>query len=153
MYDENIMKLALTISNLSKDPTTKVGCVITNKDSEVLSVGYNKIKDFIPIQDIDYISNNKTAKKYAFIHAEMMALSRLKETEEELNIYITHPSCINCAVSYLLNSNYTFKNVYYINQGSDTFMIRYHIQDALDLMSYKKVNVESIETWNIEIGE
>jgi deoxycytidylate deaminase len=43
MYDENIMKLALTISHLSKDPTTKVGCVITNQDNEVMSVGYNKI--------------------------------------------------------------------------------------------------------------
>ena len=48
MYDENIMKLALTISHLSKDPTTKVGCVITNQDNEVLSVGYNKIKDYVP---------------------------------------------------------------------------------------------------------
>ena len=75
MYDENIMKLALTISHLSKDPTTKVGCVITNQDNEVMSVGYNKIKDYIPIKDIDYINLNKTIKKYAFLHAEMMALS------------------------------------------------------------------------------
>lgn len=152
MYDENIMKLALTISHLSKDPTTKVGCVITNQDNEVMSVGYNKIKDYIPIKDIDYINLNKTIKKYAFLHAEMMALSRLKETTEELSIYITHPSCINCAVDYLLNSNYIFKNVYYINRGSDEFIQRYHVQEALDLMLYKKVNIEAIEIWNIDIN-
>lgn len=153
MYDENIMKLALSISKLSEDPTRGIGCIITNKQNEILSVGYNKIKEYIMITDINYINMNKEVKKNAFIHAEMMALSRLKDTQEELSIYITHPSCINCAVDYLLNSNYTFKNVYYINRGSDTFMKRYHIEDALKLMEYKKVNIEAIEIWNIDIGE
>lgn len=145
MYDENIMILALNVSKLSSDPTAKVGCIITNSENEVLSVGYNKIKKYILIEDINYINANKEIKKYAFVHAESMALSRLKETKEELSIYITYPSCINCAVDYLLNSNYNFKNVYYIDRGSDSFMVRYHIKEALELMKYKKVNVMAIE--------
>lgn len=145
MYDENIMILALNVSKLSSDPTAKVGCIITNSENEVLSVGYNKIKKYILIEDINYINANKEIKKYAFVHAESMALSRLKETKEELSIYITYPSCINCAVDYLLNSNYNFKNVYYIDRGSDSFMVRYHIKEALELMKYKKVNVVAIE--------
>lgn len=145
MYDENIMKLALEISNLSPDPTTKVGCVITNAENEILSVGYNKLRKYVLLSDLNYIQENKEVKKYAFEHAETMALSRLKDTKEELSIYITYPSCINCAVDYLLNSNYDFKNVYYINRGSDSFMERYHVQAALDLMNYKKVNVNAIK--------
>lgn len=152
MYDENIMILALNVSKLSSDPTAKVGCIITNSDNEILSVGYNKIKQYILIEDINYINANKEIKKYAFVHAEMMALSRLKDTKEELSIYITYPSCINCAVEYLLNSNYNFKNVFYIDKGSDSFKQRYNIKEALELMDYKNVNTHAImeeELYNV----
>lgn len=150
MYNEKIMKLALEISELSKDPTVQVGCVITNQSDEILSVGYNKLKEDIPQEDLDYIYSNKEVKKYSFIHAEMVAVSRLKPTDEELNIYITYPSCINCATGFLLNNNYTFKNLYYINRGSESFFERYKIKEAFDLMDYKKVMYSPI---NKEICE
>lgn len=145
MYDENIMKIALSVSYQSLDESTKVGCVITNQDNEILSVGFNKIKNInLSKEDIDYININKEVKKYVYDHAEMIALSRLKHTTEELNIYITSPSCIKCTTEYLLNSNYTFKNIYYIDRGTESFFTRYKIKEALELMQYKKINVKAI---------
>ena len=40
-WDEYFINLARAISITSKDPSTKIGCVIANDDYEVLSVGYN----------------------------------------------------------------------------------------------------------------
>lgn len=141
MYDEHIMQLALNVSKLSKDPSTQVGCVITNSAKEILSVGFNKLKDYVPIKDIGYVYDNKHIKRYASTHAEIMALSRLKETNEELSVYITHPSCIICTVELVLNSNFNIKNIFYIDRGSDEFKLRYNIKEALELMSHKNINV------------
>lgn len=143
MYDKNIMDIALNISKCSKDPSAQVCAIITNSESEILSVGVNKLKEYLLIDDLDYIYKNKSIKKYAYDHAEIVALKRLKPTDEKLNIYITYPSCLQCTVELLLNSNYHFENIYYIERGSDTFKARYQIDEALKLINYKKINCEA----------
>ena len=145
MYDENIMKLTFDIAKMSKDPSAKVCAIITNQKNEILSVGVNKLKDHIPVSEIDYIMVNKNIKKYAYDHAEMIALGNLKPTIEELSLYINYPSCLQCTVELVMKTNFVFKNIYYINYGSDTFHARYQTTEALKLMMYKNINVESKE--------
>jgi len=145
MYDKNIMNIALNISKTSQDPSAQVAAVITNQFNEILSVGVNKLKTNIKQSDIGYLNVHKTIKKYAYDHAEIVALRRLKPTDESLNIYITYPSCLPCIVELLLNSNYDFKNIYYIDRGSDSFRLRYQIDEALKVIEYKGINVEKIK--------
>ena len=40
-WDELFIKQAMLIAEKSKDPSTKVGCVLVGKDNEVLSMGFN----------------------------------------------------------------------------------------------------------------
>jgi len=40
-WDRHFMQMAMLVSELSKDRSTKVGCVITTVDHVVLSTGYN----------------------------------------------------------------------------------------------------------------
>ena len=144
MYDYKIMELAQEVSELSLDPSTKVGCVITNSNKDILSVGFNKLKNVIPLEDVNYVYSKKSIKRYATEHAEIQAFNNLKPTDEELDVYITYPSCLPCTVEYLLNKNHNIKNIYYIDQGSDSFKERYQIQEALELMQHKKVNCHPI---------
>lgn len=145
MYDRNIMNLALNVSKLSNDPSTKVGCVITNKYRDVLSVGYNKLKKFIKQEDISYIYNDKNIKRYATEHAEIIAFKNLKDTDEDLILYITHPSCLPCVIEYLLNTKHNIIEIYYIDRGSDSFKQRFQVNEALDIMNHKSIVVKAIE--------
>ena len=40
-WDRRFIDLALHISNWSKDPSTKVGCVVVGADREIRSTGFN----------------------------------------------------------------------------------------------------------------
>lgn len=40
-WDEYFIRQAMLVSEKSKDPSTKVGCVIVGKDNEILSTGFN----------------------------------------------------------------------------------------------------------------
>lgn len=140
----NIMKLVLSVSELSKDPSTKVACIITDNDNnEILSTGINEINKYIIKDDFDYINNNKSVKQYVYKHAEKKAIDNLKNKDKKknLNVYINYPSCLQCTVELLLNNNLNIKNIIYIDRGSDSFRERYKISDALNLMHFKNVNV------------
>lgn len=141
---KDIMKLVLNVAELSKDPTTKVACIITDNDTnEILSTGINEINKYIKLEDHDFINENKSVKQYVYKHAENKAIHNLKNKDKKktLNVYINYPSCIQCTVELLLNNNLNIKNIIYIDRGSDSFRERYKINDALDLMRYKNVNV------------
>jgi len=40
-WDVRFVKLAMHIANWSKDPSTKVGCVVVGEDREIRSTGFN----------------------------------------------------------------------------------------------------------------
>ena len=40
-WDQRFLKLAEHISGWSKDPSTKVGCVVVGEDREIRSTGFN----------------------------------------------------------------------------------------------------------------
>lgn len=133
------MQAAFNVAKLSDDPTAQVGCAICDQDGNLLSVGFNKLKSHIDKSNIDIILNNKNIKNYAFDHAEMVALSKLEKTDKKLDMYITHPSCLNCVVNIALNSDFKFKTIYYVSQGSENFKIRYKVEEALSLLELKGI--------------
>jgi len=94
-WDDRFLELATVISNWSKDPSTKVGAVIVNKDKKIISTGYNGfprgIKD-------DHRLDNRAQKYDLVVHAEANAIIHAKEPLDGCTIY-TMPfmPCSRCA--------------------------------------------------------
>lgn len=42
-WPDSFLKLANTVAERSKDPSTKVGCIIVGPDKEIRSTGYNSL--------------------------------------------------------------------------------------------------------------
>ncbi len=63
-WDLRFLKLATHISEWSKDPSTKVGCIIVGEDREIRSTGFNGFPR--GIEDTEERLNDR-AKKYPLI--------------------------------------------------------------------------------------
>lgn len=94
-WDHRFLKLAEHISSWSKDPSTKVGAVITD-DKEVVSLGYNGFPT--EIFDFQERLENREIKYEYIIHAEMNALLFAKRSVFGFTLY-TYPfmPCARCA--------------------------------------------------------
>ena len=89
-----LVKIAEAISEKSKDPSTKVGCLIIDKESRIISSGYN---GFVSGCDESLMTQDKPLKHHLVIHAELNAI--LFSTQHNLKDHIaitTHAPCDNC---------------------------------------------------------
>lgn len=69
------LKMARHYSTMSRDPSTRVGAVVTTSDSKyVLGMGYNGFPPDIP--DTDDLLLNRTKKYALMVHAENNALNQ-----------------------------------------------------------------------------
>ena len=71
-WDERFLRLALHISEWSKDPTTRVGCVIVGPSNEVRSIGFNGFPR--GVNDDDPSRYDRPAKYMWTEHAERNAI-------------------------------------------------------------------------------
>ena len=92
-WDRYFIEIAETVAKKSKDPSTKVGCVIVSEDYEPISFGYN---GFIAGCDEDYMTFERPYKDMLTIHAEMNALIFAKGTIKNSRVYVTNAPCDNC---------------------------------------------------------
>jgi dCMP deaminase len=95
-WDIFFLQTALLTSKLSKDPSTKVGAVIT-KDQEIISSGYNGFPRKMP--DLLAWYNAREVKLLYTEHAEINAIlsaGRSGRSVVDCTIYSTHFSCIDC---------------------------------------------------------
>lgn len=92
-WKEYYMSIAETVSQKSKDPSTKVGCVIISEDNKPISFGYN---GFVAGCDESFMTFEKPMKYYLTIHAEMNALISAQRSLKGSTVYVTHLSCENC---------------------------------------------------------
>ncbi|MEC8351943.1 MAG: CMP deaminase, partial [Candidatus Thermoplasmatota archaeon] len=76
-WDIRFLKLATHISEWSKDPSTKVGCVVVGPDREIRSTGFNGFPR--GIQDSDDRLTNRDLKYPLICHAEENAIMRSEE--------------------------------------------------------------------------
>lgn len=93
------------MSSASKDPSTKVGCIITDEKNRVVSMGYNGFPR--GINDDLSLLNNREEKLKRVIHAEPNAIVFAKEDLSNKTIY-TYPfaPCSNCC-SLIIQSGIT----------------------------------------------
>ena len=101
-WNERFLNLAIHISNWSKDPSTKVGCVVVGPDREIRSTGFNGLPR--GIEDNEERLNNREIKYPMICHAEenaIMHAARIGISLKECTAYVTWQPCTRCARSLI----------------------------------------------------
>ena len=97
-WDEYFIDLSYCVAKKSKDPDTKVGCVIVGPDNEVRSTGYNSLPRGM---DDSVKERYVRPEKYKWIeHAERNAIYNAAKIGTQLNgcrLYVQWYPCIDCA--------------------------------------------------------
>ncbi|MCQ2802386.1 MAG: dCMP deaminase family protein [Bacilli bacterium] len=119
-WDEYFMGIAQLSALRSKDPNTKVGACITNKEKKVVSIGYNGMPRNICDEDLSWNKNEGLDNKYLYVcHAELNAI--LNANGKNLNdctCYVTLFPCNECAKALI---QVGIKEVVYLdNKYADT---------------------------------
>ncbi len=96
-WDRHHLEKCFQIAKMSKDPSTKCGCVIVRPNKTTASEGYNGFP--AKMKDDPNLYNIKEEKYSRIIHCEMNALLH---TTEDLNGYTAYTtpslSCDRCCV-------------------------------------------------------
>jgi dCMP deaminase len=101
-WDRRFLELAKHISSWSKDPSTKVGCVIANNARKVIALGYN---GFPPgIADTEERLNDRPTKYKYVVHSEPNAFANTNGNTKGCTIY-TWPfaPCSECMKLIIIN--------------------------------------------------
>ncbi len=96
-WDVRFLRIAEEVRFWSKDPGTKVGCVLV-KDRRILSTGYNGFPRSISDDLSRY--NNRDYKLSVTVHAETNAVLNAAKNGtkvEDSTLYVTFPPCSRCA--------------------------------------------------------
>ena len=116
-WNYRFMELALHVSTWSKDPSTKVGCVVVGPDKEIRSLGYNGFPRGVN-DDLEYRQTRPI--KYAFYeHSERNAIYNACSFGASLRgctMYVTMPPCADCARAIIQSG---IKQVYFMAPPSD----------------------------------
>jgi len=124
-WDQRFLELAKLVSTWSKDPSTKVGAVITD-DRRIISVGYNGFPEGV-LDSAERYSNREIKYKY-MVHAERNALLFANTSVKGMTLY-TYPfmPCSECAgmiiqsgikrVVTLINTNERWKESFKITKN------------------------------------
>lgn len=92
-WHEYFMNITKEVAKKSKDPSSKVGCLIVDRENRVVSQGFN---GFVSGCDEKMMTFERPLKYHQIIHAEMNALLFAKQDLEGCTVYTTHGPCDNC---------------------------------------------------------
>lgn len=100
-WDEYFMLQAMLASYKSKDPNTKVGCVIVDENNHQISMGYNGTIAGVDESLIPWGNSREVPlehQKYGYvIHGEANAISHAKGSLAGARVYVTLFPCNECA--------------------------------------------------------
>lgn len=99
-WDIRFIELARHLATWSKDPSTKVGCVVVGPDREIRSTGFNGFPR--GIEDSDGRLDDRSQKYPLICHAEenaIMHAARIGVALKGCVAYVTWPPCTRCARS------------------------------------------------------
>ena len=101
-WDIRFIELARHIAQWSKDPSTKVGCVVVGPDREIRSTGFNGFPR--GIEDSAARLDDREQKYPLICHAEenaIMHAARIGVALKGCSAYVTWPPCTRCARSLI----------------------------------------------------
>jgi dCMP deaminase len=100
-WDEHFMDMAILVAQRSKDPSTKVGCVVVSEDKIVVATGYNGLPRGVQ----DRSERMERPAKYLWTsHAEENAVAQSARVGVKLKggtAFVTHHPCSRCARSLI----------------------------------------------------
>lgn len=92
-WDKHFLQLALDHARMSKDPSTKVGAIITGPDREIRSAGFNGFPRYVI--DSPERLNNRELKYRLVVHAELNAILAAARIGTPLNGCIMYISAMS----------------------------------------------------------
>lgn len=95
-WHERFLMLAEHIAGWSKDPSTKVGAVIVDRDKRIVSTGYNGP----PRATLD-VDMPRDTKLLRALHAEANAILFARRDLSGCTLYVTHHPCAHCAAAII----------------------------------------------------
>lgn len=98
-WTDRFMELAEHVADWSKDPSTKVGCVIVDQQDRVVSLGFNGFPR--GVKDLDLRYTDKETKYLFVAHAERNALDNAPLSVEGCTLYSPLLPCNECAKSII----------------------------------------------------
>lgn len=93
-WDRRFLSLARHISAWSKDPSSKVGCVLVNQQRIVVGMGFNGFPR--GVRDLKPRLEDRPTKYLYVQHAEANAVLNAAGPVAGATAYVTHPTCANC---------------------------------------------------------
>lgn len=98
-WDNRMLALVTLVASWSKDPSTKVGAAIVDKQNRIVSLGFNGF----PRAVSDHFDNltDRDEKLRRTIHAEENAILFAERPVTGCTIYVTHPPCARCAAKII----------------------------------------------------
>lgn len=104
---EHYVGIAKKISEASKDPSSKVGALILDRDNQPVSHGYN---GFVAECDESLMTWERPMKYFMVTHAEMNAVIFAKRDLKGCRLFLTHGPCSDC-LKYVLQAK--IREIYY----------------------------------------
>jgi dCMP deaminase len=101
-WDRYFLRLAEFVSQNSKDPSTKVGAVITDSNRRVISVGYNGYPQ--KIKDTPERLNNRDIKYESVVHAEVNAVLFARGSVAGYTLYTWPFGCCSRCSSIMIQA-------------------------------------------------
>lgn len=142
-WDEYFMLQAMMASFRSKDPSTKVGSVLVDKNNHQISMGYNGFIAGIDESQLPWtkdLSQGLVNTKYGYVvHAEANAILHSPRDLEGSRCYVTLFPCNECAK---LIASKKVKEVVYL---SDKHQDREHTIVAKKIFDLAGINYRQME--------
>jgi dCMP deaminase len=99
-WDRRLLGLAEYVAAWSKDPSTKVGAVITRPDHRIVSIGYNGLP--IGVKDTEDRLAVREVKYRVMVHAEANALVTARGSVEGCLLFTwPFPPCAPCSALFI----------------------------------------------------
>ena len=102
-WDRRFLDMAKMISTWSKDPSSKIGCVVVNDEKRIIATGYNGFPR--GIEDSPDRLNDRDQKYPRITHAEMNALMNALYngvSVKDCTLYVyglpVCPACTKCVI-------------------------------------------------------
>lgn len=138
IWDFRYLRLAEEVSTYSKDPSSKFGSVIVDKDNRVVSIGFNGFaKGF---EDTDERLNDRPFKYRHALHSEENAILNARQDLTGCTLYCNTVPCSLC-MSRIVQSGIT-KVVCY--KPTEDYLSRWSVEEPLQVALECGIIVEQI---------
>ena len=151
-WDKYFMEIAEAVSMKSKDPSSKMGCVIVDKNKRVVSTGYNGLVQ--GSQESKLTLSERPMKYYFAIHSEMNALIFAHQDLTGCTIYNRVATCENC-LKYCLQAGikrFVYKELRVHSYSSDPKKSMTNI-DTDEAVVRLLASMPGVETLNLSNGK